>query len=184
MKGDERKAALAARRALSDGQRRQYSAEICRSLLALPELSGAKTVFSYLAAWDEVELGALNAALMRRGLTVAYPVCLEKGRMEAYVPESADAVLPGAFGIKSPDPARSRLIDPAEIDVAFVPCVAFDKERNRLGHGAGCYDRYLPRCGKVKCVCVAFEAQRLERISTDEHDRKMDMVITELAELR
>lgn len=181
MKSDERKSALAARRALSGEQRREYSAASCQRLLRLPELGAAKTVFSYLPTWDEVDITTLNAALESRGVAVAYPLCLGKGHMEAYVPESAGAFLPGVYGIKAPDPECSRLVDPAEIDVVLLPCVAFDRERNRLGHGAGYYDRYLPRCNRAKLICVAFEAQRLERVTVDEHDRKMDMVITERA---
>lgn len=181
MKSDERKQALASRRALSVEQRSEYSATVCQRLLRLPELAFSKTVLSYLSTWDEVDITFVNSALESRGITVCYPVCLEKGHMDAYVPESADALLPGAYGIKAPDPVRSRLVDPAEIDVVLVPCVAFDSERNRLGYGAGYYDRYLSRCGEVKCICVAFEAQRLDRVTVDEHDRKMNMVITERA---
>lgn len=181
MKPDERRSALAARRALSAEQRRKYSAAISQRLLSLPELENARTVFSYLPSWDEVDITFVNTALESRGVTVAYPVCLGMGQMEAHVPESAEALLPGAYGIKAPDPARSRLVAPAEIDVVLVPCVAFDEGRNRLGHGAGYYDRYLPRCPGAKLICVAFEAQRLDSVTTDEYDTKMDMVITELA---
>lgn len=181
MKKDERKQAIAARRALSDELRRQNSAEICRRLLELPELSSVKTVFSYLAAWDEVDMTAFNTAMREKGITVAYPVCYGQGLMEAYAPETDADVCPGPYDIKSPVPERSKFVEPAEIELVIVPCVAFDRERNRLGHGAGYYDRYLPRCGEFRCICVAFEAQRLECVTMDEHDRKMDMVITESA---
>jgi 5-formyltetrahydrofolate cyclo-ligase len=75
--------------------------------------------------------------------------------------------------------AASELVAPEEIDLVLVPCVAFDKNRNRLGHGAGYYDRYLPLCTRAKCIAVAFEAQRLPRVVTDAHDRRMDAVVTE-----
>lgn len=177
----QRKMAIAARRSLTDEERSRYSAEICRKILTLSELDGVKTVLSYLAAWDEVDLSYVNQTLTVRGVTVAYPVCLERGHMEAYVPESADAVVTGAYGIKSPEPERSRLVSPEEIELVLVPLVAFDAEGNRLGHGAGYYDRYLPRCGNVKCIAPAFEAQRLDKLCTDEQDIKMDMIITELS---
>ena len=57
--------------------------------------------------------------------------------------------------------------------------MAFDSEGRRLGHGAGYYDRYLPRCEKALCLGVAFEAQRLERVATEAHDRTMDRIVTE-----
>ena len=184
MKKAQRELALLRRRALTAEQRREISAVICEKLLTLPELSGVKTVFSYLAAWDEVDLSYVNQALTARGIIVAYPVCFEKGRMEAYVPENENAVEAGAYGIKSPVVSRSKPLEPDNIDLVLVPCLAFDADKNRLGHGAGYYDRYLPRCRNAVFVLVGFEAQRLDKVSCDIHDVKMDIIVTENAVLR
>ena len=56
---------------------------------------------------------------------------------------------------------------------------AFDEAGRRLGMGAGYYDRYLPRCGKAKKILVAFDAQRLEQVYTEDCDVPMDAVVTE-----
>jgi len=184
MKKAQRELALLRRRALTAEQRREMSAAICEKLLTLPELAGVKTVFSYLAAWDEVDLSYVNQTLAARGITVAYPVCFEKGHMEAYIPESESAVETGAYGIKNPVMSRSKPLEPENIDLVLVPCVAFDADKNRLGHGAGYYDRYLPHCSNAVFVLVGFEAQRLDSISCDIHDVKMDIIVTENAVLR
>lgn len=184
MKKAQRQIALSRRCALSAAQRKNMSAAICEKILALPELEGAKTIFSYLAAWDEVDLDYVNQDLTARGITVAYPLCLEKGHMEAYVPEDENAIETAAYGIKSPVAARSVLIDPTEIDLVLVPCVAFDGSFNRLGHGAGYYDRYLPRCSKAAFILAGFEVQRLDNVSCGTHDIKMDIIVTENAVLR
>lgn len=180
-KEQQRKTAIGLRRALTDEQRSAYSAAICKKLLSLPELLGVKTVLSYLPSWDEADISAVNAALIERGVTVAYPVCYGKGNMEAYAPERGTDVHVGLYGIKSPLPEQSRHIEAEEIDLVLVPLVAFDARRCRLGHGAGYYDHYLPRCYNVKYIAPAFEAQHLDFVSTDDHDIKMDMVITESA---
>ena len=96
--------------------------------------------------------------------------------MEAYIP---GAWKTGAFGIPEPDPGKSKQVPPEEIDLVLCPCAGFDESGNRVGMGAGYYDRYLPRCKNAAVCAVAFEAQRLEQVYTDEHDRKMDGVITE-----
>lgn len=184
MKNAQREAALSLRRAMSVEERERAGADISDKLLALPELRIAKTVLSYLAAWDEVDLSYANRALSARGCVVAYPVCVEKGHMEAYVPDSPDALITGAYGIKSPDPSRARLLDAMDIEAILLPCVAFDESLNRLGHGAGYYDRFILRCPDAFRICAAFESQRLERVFTEEHDIKMNVIITELAELR
>ena len=178
-KKELRKEALSSRRALSEEERQSYSEEICLKILNLPEIAGVKTVFSYLAAWDETDMSLLHTELEKRGVRLAFPVCFEKGIMDAYVPETAEAVESGAFGIKSPVPSRSVLVEPEEIDLVIVPCVGFDGDGNRLGHGGGYYDRYLPHCPQAKTICAAFEAQRLEHVPTDSFDVKPDIIITE-----
>jgi 5-formyltetrahydrofolate cyclo-ligase len=85
----------------------------------------------------------------------------------------------GGYGIWEPDRSCSRLNEPDEIDLVLAPCVAFDGENRRLGHGAGYYDRYLPRCSRAVIVAVAFEAQRLEHLVCDAHDVPADIVVTE-----
>ena len=45
--------------------------------------------------------------------------------------------------------------------------------------GRGSDDRFLPQCTRAYKILVAFEAQQLEQVFTDEHDIPMDAVITE-----
>lgn len=173
-KQEQRRAALSARRALSAEQRRLYSAAICERLLRIPALREAKTILSYRALADEADLAALETRLDAR---FAFPLCLDGAKLEARVPTGP--LRPGPFGIPEPDPAVSILVEPEEIDVVLVPCVAFDAQGRRLGHGAGYYDRYLPRCVNARGIAAAFEAQRLECVITDAYDRDMDAVVTE-----
>lgn len=179
MKKELRKKALAARRALSDEQRARYSREICELILASELLRGVKTVFSYLAAWDEADMALLHERLCEKGLSLAFPYTRPGGVMEARVPFTLEDTEEGPFGIKSPVKDRSRLIPPEDIDLVILPCVGFDKEGNRLGHGGGYYDRYLPGCKKALSICVAFEAQRLEDIPVEAHDINPGMTVTE-----
>lgn len=173
-KAEQRRLALAARRGLKEKQRREGSAKICRALLESKALQQARTVLSYQALPEEVDLRALEGALPAR---LVYPRCLGNGRMEARLP--LGALRPGPYGILEPDPERSLLVGPEEIDAVLVPCVAFDGALRRLGHGAGYYDRYLPLCPRAFTVAVAFACQRLDAVVTEAHDRRMDAVVTE-----
>ncbi len=178
-KGEQRRLAFAARRALTVEQRRDYSAALCERLLGLPEVRNAQTVFSYRALPDEADLSALEKQLDAR---IAYPLCLERGHMEARVPTGP--LRPGPYGILEPDPDASLLVRPEELDLVLVPCVAFDTALRRLGHGAGYYDRYLPWCIGAHIIAVAFEVQRLERVVSDERDVPMNLIVTEKKEYR
>lgn len=74
-----------------------------------------------------------------------------------------DSLLPDSWGIPSLDKesverrgnalggqglqegAEPRSDASPDLDLIFMPAVAFDQSRNRLGHGRGFYDRYLQK---------------------------------------
>ena len=175
-KKEQRAQALAARRAMTAEQRAAASRAICERILSLPEIEKAHTVLSYMALKDEADLSALHEKLRERGARLCFPVSLPDGVMEVYEPSGWRS---GAYGIREPDRETSRRIEPGVIDLALIPCVAFDEGGMRLGHGAGYYDRYLPQCGNAALIAVAFECQRLPAIVSEPHDRRMDTVVTE-----
>jgi len=82
----------------------------------------------------------------------------------------------GRFGIK--EPTGETCIDYSVIDLAIIPGVSFDLSGNRLGRGKGFYDRLLLKvdCMKVG-ICFAF--QLVNQLPCDDHDIRMDIVITE-----
>ncbi|SEW50217.1 5-formyltetrahydrofolate cyclo-ligase [Chitinophaga arvensicola] len=48
------------------------------------------------------------------------------------------------FGI--PEPDQGEEVPPADIDLVFVPLLAFDHQGHRVGYGKGMYDRFLKAC--------------------------------------
>jgi 5-formyltetrahydrofolate cyclo-ligase len=82
----------------------------------------------------------------------------------------------GSFNIL--EPKDGVLIKKEDIDIIVVPCVGFDKNANRLGHGQGYYDKFLQDYQGRK-FSVAFEVQKLDKIDVDENDIKMNRIITE-----
>lgn len=178
-KGTQRALALDARRKLSNSQREMFSRKVCEHTMNLPFIKNTHTVLAYSATYDEVDLSYFKELSKGLNLEIAYPISYKAGIMKAFVPNSDDAWETGKFGIRSPKETESRLINPEDIDLVFVPCVAFDDKLRRLGHGAGYYDRYLPQCTKAKFICVAFEAQKLDNIITDQFDTPMDCAVTE-----
>jgi 5-formyltetrahydrofolate cyclo-ligase len=81
----------------------------------------------------------------------------------------------GRYGIPVP-PGDDRLTP----QLLLIPCLGFDAARFRLGYGGGFYDRTLAQL-KVKPVTVgvAFDCGRLPSIGPQEHDIKLDLVISE-----
>lgn len=178
-KKPQRRVALERRNELSVQARALFSLKICERLLSLPELSSVKTVLAYKAMPGEADLAALCNELGRRGVTVAYPRVEGRGVLNAYAPGGSDSFILSTYGIWEPSPETSTLIAPESLDAVLTPCLAFDGDLNRLGHGGGYYDRYFLRCPRALRICVAFEAQRLPAISHDEYDIPMHIAVTE-----
>ncbi|MBO4382620.1 MAG: 5-formyltetrahydrofolate cyclo-ligase [Clostridia bacterium] len=178
-KSAQRKFCMNARRMLTPEERVEFAADLCERLTELPEIREADTILSYMAMMDEVDLTVFHEWAEEHGKTLAYPISMEHGRMEAYSIGEEEVWTYGKYGIREPDPEHSVLREPEEFDVILVPCVGFDESGRRLGHGAGYYDRYLERAPGVTRVCVAFEAQCLEAVVTEDTDIGMYCVVTE-----
>lgn len=66
------------------------------------------------------------------------------------------------------EPISGKVIAPEQLDMVFVPLVAFDNKGFRVGYGKGYYDRYLPHCrpDAIRVGFSYFEAvQGIEDIS-------------------
>ncbi|WP_168464689.1 5-formyltetrahydrofolate cyclo-ligase [Wolbachia endosymbiont of Ctenocephalides felis wCfeT] len=67
-------------------------------------------------------------------------------------------------------------------DTIITPIVAFDDHCNRLGIGGGWYDKIIKELqplGKT-FIGVAYEKQYCKDLPIEEHDQKLDMIITEV----
>ncbi|MDR3045808.1 MAG: 5-formyltetrahydrofolate cyclo-ligase [Desulfovibrio sp.] len=97
---------------------------------------------------------------------------------------------PGRYGIAEPDPARCPAIDMDAAPglapnfapgLAVIPGVAFDRRGNRLGHGAGYYDRFLahPAMARTALVGLAYAFQIVPALPVAPWDRPVHALCTE-----
>ena len=181
-KKQQRGLTIERRRALTQEERDEKSRAICDLLIKLikdPRYSGVRTIFSYRGTWDEVNVDAFNDWAERQGYRVAYPISLPKGIMKAAVPAEENAWHRAAYGILEPVMENSKILEPGDIDLVIVPCVAFDEYGNRCGHGAGYYDRFMACMPPESLIMVAFEAQKMEALVTEETDIPVSTIVTE-----
>jgi len=170
----EAKARLAA---LSPEQRRALSAAACAQLAGTAAFAQAKTLLVYRPVRGECAPDDLVALARERGMRVAYPLCVAENRLALYFACSDADFVPGAYGIDEPNPMRCQCALPQEIDLAVVPGLAFDLSCNRLGRGAGYYDRLLAGFPGVKAG-LAYDCQLFPMIPADENDVTMDFIAT------
>ena len=166
---------------MSAAERAEISAEIGRRVLAMDEYSRAHRVMCYWALPSEVQTAGLIGEMLKSGREVYLPVTAKDRSMKAMRLENLSDLRKGAFGVCEPNGGETAV--PEELELILVPGLAFDREGGRMGYGAGCYDRFLPRCrGTVAGLCA--EVQRIERVPMEAHDVLMDCVITERAVYR
>ncbi len=179
---DLRQKKLQERRALTAEEAAEKSAAVCQNLLALPQVRQARVIFTYLSYGTEVSLWALHEELWRQGKRLAVPVCdaENKGWMEAVelTPESMVDLRTTSLGVR--EPRDGVVLDAAALDLALVPGVVFDRSGNRMGHGMGYYDRYLPRLNaSAETIGIAYEFQVVEHLTPHSWDYALDGICTE-----
>ena len=81
------------------------------------------------------------------------------------------------FGIF--EPKNKEFVDIEDIDIALIPCVAFNDKLFRLGMGGGFYDRTFSKTSSTMLIGVAYSFQYQNESFQEEHDIKMDYVITQ-----
>lgn len=166
----------AARRALQGTERTTAEVLLAAHLASLVLAPGA-CIGVYVSDDGEPNLEPFVAVLRSRGHGVALPVPAaddEDFTMEFRLWLEGDELESGRFGIPCP-PERAAVLP----DLLLVPLVRFDADGNRMGRGAGFYDRWLHQHGAT-AIGTAFEVQRADLLEPQPHDVAMRAVITEL----
>jgi 5-formyltetrahydrofolate cyclo-ligase len=135
-----------------------------------------RTVLLYLPMTGEVDLSGLMAEDHEtRFVATRTP---ERGG-DLSVHELGGPLEVHRFGFLQPHATAPR-VGPDSIDVALLPGLAFDLHGNRLGHGAGYFDRLLltTRVG-VELVGVVPAAMVVDRLPAEAHDVPVAYLATE-----
>jgi len=168
---------------LESSAMREADGKICSHVLELDEYKNAEKVFLYLSVGSEVDTYGVLRNAWEAGKEVYVPVCVGGGIMHATRLYCEEELVDGRYGIPTA-PAENPVISPKELDFILVPGVCFDKTGNRLGRGGGYYDRYLAQELSAQLVGVCRSEQLICELSADEHDKRVDAVITEDGVLR
>lgn len=66
-----------------------------------------------------------------------------------------------------------------QLNLIFVPGIAFDYQGYRLGYGKGFYDRFLPTCPNAVTIGLAFQLQLVDNTYPQEWDIPVQHIFTE-----
>lgn len=173
-KDELRRRFRAARRALDAATRAAATAAACTTIETLITKLHPPALASYAAAGGELDLDALHQRRWRHGEVVWLPRVHGDG-LTWHALNSADGLVPGAFGIREPRADVPAAPLPAGT-LILVPGVAFAADGHRLGQGRGYYDRTLASLNAVS-IGVGFACQRCDDQPHEAHDHCLDGVL-------
>ncbi len=123
------------------------SLEIANQILHLPIWQYTfYHIFLSITKNKELDTQPLLSILQGKDKTIAVPKTYPNGILRNYLLLDNTVIESNALGI--PEPKEGIEISADQLDVVFVPLLAFDKNGHRVGYGGGYYDRFLKNCRK------------------------------------
>ena len=139
-------------------------------------LTPGQIVASYIPVGNEADPAPLVAAALAAGCRLALPHVVDRASPLRFLAWRGDAALvAGPFGLRQPA-ADSPELAPA---IIITPLVGFDRQGNRLGQGAGHYDRAFGEHPTAWRVGVAWAIQQVEALTPDAWDVPLHAIATE-----
>lgn len=166
------------RSSLSVGEVRVKSSKILENLKKEFDFDKFDNVLMYFAINNEVDLAPLAKNLGSDGKDIfligKYDDQWKISRLINF-----EQLESGPHGILQP----KALNEPSDLDLALIPSIGFSKDGCRLGYGEGVYDRVLELVECLK-VGVVYDFQIIDEDFCEDHDLKVDMIVTESRALK
>jgi 5-formyltetrahydrofolate cyclo-ligase len=139
-------------------------------------IAKARVVAGYMAVGSEADLIDIMTSYASRGTKWCLPWLADRDApmlFRSWSPGQPTELAPGGFRqpLSSSPVARPGLI--------LLPLLGFDRSGNRLGQGAGHYDRALALMPAAHLVGIAWSVQEVDRLPADPWDVPLDAVVTE-----
>ncbi len=102
---------------------------------------------------------------------------LEDGSMQSFLLKDDTELAPNELDI--PEPVSADHVEDHLIDLVVMPLLTFDRNGDRVGYGAGFYDKFLEHCpDRVLKVGVSFFEPVEKIMDVGDHDIVLDHCIT------
>ena len=157
---------------------------LARSLEQLPEFLVDARIAGYWAVGGEMPLHAVYTSLRTREQRYFLPLLAEPGLLRFAAWQPGAPLRHNRYGIPEPEVAQGD-VAPSELDVVLLPLLGFDRKGNRLGMGAGYYDRSFaflrdaPRPARPLLVGIGYHFQELAQIAAEAWDIRLDFIATD-----
>lgn len=159
------------RKAMSAEDHQRFSALIFNQLF--PELQSFEHIGCYISMAHEVDTRAIIDWCLTHDKKLYVPKILKEGMIFVRI-QSLEECTMNRMGIL--EPISNEVFD--GIELMFVPMLAFNERRHRLGYGKAYYDRYLRAHACLK-IGLCYGANLEPLLIESSNDVQLDKIITE-----
>lgn len=179
-KKDLRKRILNIRNNIQDDEKLLKDKKILDLIIKNNLYINSKSIFTYVNFGSEVNTIAIIERALEEGKEIYVPKTdIIKKEMVAVKIKSIKDLEVGNYGMLEPKEGLT-IAEKENFDLIIMPGAVFDYKGNRIGYGAGYYDKYLLQIDKnIKKLALAYELQILHDIPKEEHDIQVNYIITE-----
>ncbi len=174
-----RRATLARRDAMPLEARIEASLRIAGHGAREIDLEPGTVVSGFMPIRSEPDIRPLMATLADRGARLCLPAIVDRQTIVFRELVRGAPMVDTGFGTVGPEKSAA-VLHPA---LMLVPLAAFDCRGNRIGYGAGHYDRAIGRLiadgFEPRLIGIAFDLQEIPAVPTHDHDRPLGAVLTE-----
>lgn len=159
--------------------------KVCEYIKNWPIFQKAQNIGIYFSTNDELNTNKIIQEIFKLNKKCYLPVIsdTENNNFDFYLYSKDFNLMPNKYNILEPEKNLNNKIDINLLDIMFIPIVAFNTYKDRLGMGGGFYDRVLSKLDlKNKTtilVGIAFDFQLVENLPNDPWDIKLDLIITD-----
>ena len=155
-----------------------FQSNILNNIKPLIEEIENEYIGTYISFRDELDTKKLNQYLLERELNLALPaIDFQTKEINFFMYNKNTELIENKFSILEPK-NKDKVIFPK---IILIPLLGYSKSGFRLGYGGGYYDKYLSKngIGEVKKIGIAFSFQEVEEIPVEDHDERLDWILTE-----
>jgi len=174
-----RRQMTAIRKKISPAVRTTRSTAIIENVVALSTYQTSAVFAAFVPMASEVDIFPLLERASDEGKVVVLPYVADRHtQLELRIWQRDHVLESSVFGFKQPA-ASAGLIDPRDIDLIVVPCLAVDPRGHRVGYGKGFYDRLLCQLPKAMRVGVIYDFQWAVEIPETPGDERLHITVSD-----
>jgi 5-formyltetrahydrofolate cyclo-ligase len=171
------------RRAVPLAQRRAAAAAVAHHIRQIFNFRPGLRIAVYASLPAELGTGALIRLARQHRCRIYLPRLTDLRRRRMQFVAADGPMQRNHLGIM--EPVQLRQLAARHLDLVFVPLVGFDAQGERLGMGAGYYDRAFAFLRRrrywlhPRLIGLAYSFQQLAHIEGASHDVRLNAVVTE-----